>query len=321
MQYREVGETGVRVSVVGIGAWQMGGPDTEDGVGHGWGDVDDDRSVRIIHHGEDLGINLIDTADIYGNGRSEEVIGRALEGRRDRWIVATKGGLVKDPKKRGQYFDGSAKHIREACEGSLTRLRTDVIDFYQLHGMPAEDEAEGTMEELAKLRGEGKIRYYGISTGNADHIRTLEKHGPVEILQIGFNLLHLGEKQALDYCAEKKIGTFIRTPLAWGAAFGRYAREKAPAFEFGDNRHGRSAEQLAEDHQPGLSFSFLWEDSGRTPAQAALRYVLDTPGVTSVIPGIKKMEHLEDDAGAGDAPALTDEEMKRVEEVQAQPTK
>lgn len=320
IEKREIGHTGVRVSIVSIGAWQMGGPDTPEGIGHGWGDVDDDRSIRIIHRAEELGVNLIDTADIYGNGHSEEVIGRALQGRRNRWFVATKGGLMKDPHKRGQYFDGSAKHIREACKASLRRLKTDYIDFYQLHGMPGEEEVEGTMTELAKLREEGKIRFYGISTGSVDHIKKLQAHGSVEIVQIGFNLLHRGEAPALTYCAEQEIGTFIRTPLAWGAAFGLYARQKAPEFEYGDNRYGRSSEQLATEHAPGLKFSFLWEETGRSPAQAALRFVLDTPGVTSVIPGTKKLEHLEENVGAADAAALSIAEFQRVEAAFAQPT-
>ena len=106
MRNREVGNTGVEVSVVGVGGWQMGGPDTPDGIGHGWGDVDDKRSIKIIHRAQELGVNLIDTADIYGKGHSEQVIGDALEGRRDRWIVATKGGLAKDPKKRGSTSTG-----------------------------------------------------------------------------------------------------------------------------------------------------------------------------------------------------------------------
>ena len=313
MRNREVGNTGVEVSVVGIGGWQMGGPDTPDGIGHGWGDVDDKRSIKIIHRAQELGVNLIDTADIYGNGHSEQVIGDALEGRRDRWIVATKGGLAKDPKKRGQYFDGSAKHIREACEDSLRRLRTDYVDFYQLHGMPESLDVENTMAELAKLREEGKIRFFGISTGSVDHIKQLQQHGSVEIVQIGFSLLHRKETEALDYCADQGIGTFIRTPLAQGAAFGHYAVESAPEFEFGDNRHGKTREEIADQHSPGLKFSFLWEGSDRSPAQAALRFVIDRPGVSAVIPGTKKLSHLENNAGAADVESIDDAELRRIE--------
>lgn len=318
MQRRVLGRTGVAVSVVGIGAWQMGGPDTPDGIGCGWGGVDDKVSIRLIHRAEELGVNLIDTADIYGNGHSEAIIGRALAGRRDRWIIATKGGCVKDPDKRGQYLDGSAKHIRRACAASLKRLRTDSVDFYQLHVMPQDHEVAETMAELAKLRREGKIRFYGISAGSPDDIRKLQQSGPVDIGQIGFSLLYRAEEAALRLCAEQNIGALIRTPLAQGAAFGRYAREKAPPFEFGDVRYGRVPEQMADEHKAGLKFSFLWEGTGRTPAQAALRFVLDQPGVTAVIPGTKNIEHLVDNVGAADVPPLSRAELRRVHEGSAE---
>ena len=317
MQMRQLGNTGLKVSVVGIGGWQMGGPDTPDGIGYGWGDVDDDRSVRIIHRAEELGVNLIDTADAYGNGHSEEVVGRALEGRRDRWIIATKGGRIKDPSRRGEYKDYSAAHMRVACEASLRRLRTDYIDLYQLHGNPTEDQIADTMVELAKLQDEGKIRFYGISTDAVEIIQTLQSCGPVHVAQIGYSLLRRVEKPVLDYCAQQGIGTLIRSPLSWGAAFGRYATEKPPVFEWGDLRFGSDPQELSDEHARGLNFSFLWEGTGRTPAQAALRFVLDQPGVTAVIPGTKKMEHLEDNVGAASVAPLTDEELKRVEETLA----
>ncbi len=316
MQTRKLGDTSVEVSIIGIGGWQMGGPDTPDGIGYGWGDVDDERSVKIIHHAQELGVNLIDTADIYGNGHSEAVIGRAMVGRRDRWAIATKGGRVKNPEKRGEYKDYSASHIREACEASLGRLGTDYIDFYQLHGDPADELIEDTMAELAKLREEGKIRFYGISTGKVEGIQNLRASGPVQICQIGYNLLKR-EQAALDYCAEHGIGTLIRLPLAHGAAFGRYATEKPPEFEFGDLRSTRDPDALVEEHAGGLNFSFLWEGTGRTPAQAALRFVVDQPGVTAAIPGTKKMAHLEDNVGAADVAPLTEEELQRVDEVAA----
>ena len=316
MQKRPLGATGVDVSIVGIGGWQMGGPDTPDGIGYGWGDVDDDVSVRVIHRAQELGVNLIDTADIYGNGHSEAVIGRALVGRRDRWVIATKGGRVKDPDRRGEYKDYSAGHIREACEASLGRLRTDYVDFYQLHGDPEDELVADTMAELARLKGEGKVRFYGVSSNKVEGVQRLQSCGPVEIAQVGYNLLKR-EQAVLDYCAEQGIGTLIRLPLGQGAAFGRYAAGKPPEFEFGDLRSTRDPEALVEEHAGGLNFSFLWEGTGRTPAQAALRFVLDQPGVTAVIPGTRKMAHLEDNVGAADVAPLTAEEMKRVEEVAA----
>lgn len=318
MEYRELGSTGINISIVGIGAWQMGGPDGENGVGHGWGDVDDSRSIKIIHSAQEMGVNLIDTADIYGSGHSERIIGEALKGRREKWIVATKGGLVKDPDNRGQYFDASAVNIRNACEASLKRLQIDTIDFYQLHGIPEDDQIPDTMKELSKLRDEGKIRFYGISVGDVGSIKKLQAYGEVDIVQIGFSLLNRNEEAALNYCYEQGIGTLIRTPLSWGAAFGRYAEEKPPTFEFGDNRHKTDPEQIIAEHKKGLHFSFLWENINRSPAQAALRFVLDTKGVTAVIPGTKKLDHLIDNVGTATIQKMSSIEMGKIEDVRAE---
>lgn len=312
MQKRKVGKTDIEVSIVGIGAWQMGGPEGEGSksVGHGWGGVDDEESIRLVHKAEDLDINLIDTADIYGDGHSEIVVGQALKGRRDKWIVATKGGLVSDPEKRGQYGDASAEHIREACEASLQRLQTDHIDFYQLHVPPSEEECAATMEALADLKKAGKIRYYGISADAPEKIILLQKHGPVDIVQLATNLFQ-NISPALAYSDSQGIGTFIRTPLAWGATFGKYAKE-VPKFDKGDMRESANVDELKQKHSRGLEYSFLWEESDRTPAQAALRAVIDKPGVTAVIPGTRKLDHLLDNIGAASVAPLTVQEKARV---------
>ena len=317
MNYRELGSTKVKVSVIGIGGWQIGGPDKSNGVGHGWGNVNDKESTRVIYKAEELGVNLIDTADIYGNGHSERIIGRALKGRREKWIIATKGGLLKTPGKRGQFFNGSAEHIRTACETSLIRLKTNTIDFYQLHGMPNESQIQATMEELSKLKEEGKIRFYGISTGNRESIIKLQKYGPIDIVQIGFSLINSQEESAIDYCYKNKIGTLIRTPLSWGAAFGRYAVNKVPEFEFGDNRHGADINQILKDHKKGLEYAFLWGKNKRTPAQAALRFVLDKKGVTAAIPGTRTIDHLIDNAGAAECQELTKIEKNIIKQIKS----
>lgn len=312
MEQRTIGNTGVSVSVVGVGAWQMGGPEGEGtaSVGHGWGGVDDNESVALIHKAQELGVNLIDTADIYGDGHSEEVVGKALEGRRDKWIIATKGGLVKTPGERGQYLDATARHIRIACEASLKRLKTDCIDFYQLHGFPTGEEIEKTMVELARLRVEGKIRFYGISTDNVDHIIGLQEFGPVDIVQLAttlFDNIH----PALAYCLSQNIGTLIRTPLAWGATFAKYAKEK-PEFEAGDMRAKRDPDEIQKAHQRGLNYAFLSGNTGRSPAQAALRAVIDKPGVSAVIPGTRRVDHLLDNVGAASVSPLSVEEKRLV---------
>ncbi|WOO42758.1 aldo/keto reductase [Rubellicoccus peritrichatus] len=312
MKYKKIGNTGVEVSRVGIGAWQIGGPEGKgaSSVGHGWGNVSDDESIRLIHQAEEIGINLIDTADIYGDGHSESVIGEALQGRRENWIVATKGGLVSKQDEVGQYMDVSAAHIRKACEASLKRLKTEYIDFYQLHGPPEAEGAAETMGELAKLRDEGKIRFYGVSANSVKHIIIMQEHGPVDIIQLDANIFR-EEVSALYYALRQNIGTLVKSPLAWGATFGKYATQR-PEFAEGDMRVRQNAADIQEHHAKGLRFSFLWEDTGRSPAQAVLRAVLDKPGVTAVIPGCRTVKHLIDNAGAADAPELSAVELRKV---------
>jgi len=317
MEYREVGSTGIKVSVIGIGTFQMGGLDTENGLGCGWGGTSDEVSVRVLHRAEELGVNLVDTADIYGNGHSEEVVGHALRGRRDNWVIATKVGFIKDPNQRGRLMDFSCKHVRHACEASLQRLQTDCIDFYQLHGMPPEHQVSESVNELIKLQREGKIRFWGVSTALPQYIQILEGIGNVNIVQVGFSLVDRAEEPVLDYCAQKGIGMLVRTPLSRGAAFGNYAMEQAPPFDFGDNRHDLSADQIADQHMRGLHFRFLWEGAERSPAQAALRFVLDRPGVSAVIPGIRKIEHLDDNVGAAAVAPLSKREIQRCAEILA----
>lgn len=318
MQTRPLGSTGLTVSVVGVGGWQIGGPDRLDatGVGHGWGDVDDERSVRLLHRAEELGVNLVDTADVYGNGHSENVIGRALRGRRHRWVIATKGGLVKTPGVRGQHVDTSPGALRAACQASLRRLQTDYVDVWQLHAPPAPDQIEAVAEQLLSLQQAGAIRAIGISTGSVADVQALAAVLPVGVVQVGFNLVHRGERPVLEHCAAGGIGTLVRSPLMWGAAFGRYA-DGAPRFQAGDLRAG-TEEAVTASHAFGRRFSFLWgEATGRSPAQAALRYVLDQRGVTAAIPGMRTLEQLEDDAAAGEIPTLSKGELAGVEAVLA----
>ena len=312
-----MGTTGVEVSVVGIGGWQMGGADPPDGLGHGWGDVDDDHSVRIIHREEELGVNLMNTSDTYGlGGHSERVIGRALRGRRDRWVVCTKVGHIKTPGRAGITRDFSAPQVRKGIDASLERLQTGYIDFYQLHGDPEDHQMADTLAELQRLQEAGKIRFYGISTGNLQKLQLMEEAGGFHVAQIGFSLLNRAEEAAIDWCHQRDIAVLIRSPLAWGAAFSRYSRATLPEFEAGDLRRRRDREKMLAQHEEGRRFSFLWEGAGRSPAQAALRFVLDKPGVTAAIPGTRRIEHLEDNVRAAAAPPLTAEEIAAVHRVE-----
>ena len=303
MEYRTLGKTGLEVSPVGVGCAQMGGVVG----GNGWTGTTDEESTAILHRAESLGINLLDTAEVYGLGHSEEVMGRALKGRRHRFVIATKASpLTDDPDE-----DKARQRIVEACEGSLRRLQTDYIDIYQLHAIPHEDTMPAVMDTLAQLKQEGKVRWLGVSTNDAEAIRKLLKLGDLATLQVGYNLLDRSGEETLQLARAENLGTLIRSPLALGALSGKHFNT-VPQLEAEDLRRGNWTPEKAVPALRKLpELLFLTEGDRRTMVQAALRFVLDTEGVTSVIPGAKSRRQLEDSAAVMDVPPLTVEERSR----------
>ena len=165
---RKLGRTGIEVGAMGLGCWAIGGQLTAQGMPLGWGNVDDEESIRALNRGLDLGINFLDTADVYGAGHSEKLIAKAIKGKRDKLVIATKFGMVFDSEKRESSFEGntSPEYINDSLEASLSRLQTDYIDLYQLHigDLPVED-ALAVRNSLEELVEQGKIRGYGWSPG------------------------------------------------------------------------------------------------------------------------------------------------------------
>ena len=303
MEYRILGKTGLKVSTVGVGCWQMGGL-----VGDsGWTGTTDGESIATIHRAEDLGVNLLDTAEGYGQGHSEEVIGRALKDRRDRYVLATKVRPRTDDPDEGK----ARQRILEACDGSLQRLQTDHIDLYQLHAIPHEQTMPVVMDTLAKLKQEGKIRWFGISTNDTDAVEKLLALGELATIQVGYNLLSRSGEAALRLAASENLGTLIRVPLASGALSGRYFNTR-PQLDVKDRRRQRfTSDPAITTFQRLGELLFLTEGSQRTMVQAALRFILDTEGVTSVIPGAKSRTQLEENAGAAEVLPLTAQERLR----------
>lgn len=250
-------------------------------------------------------MNLLDTAEGYGQGHSEEVIGRALEGgRRDRYVIATKVRPVTDDPDE----EKARRRIVEACEGSLRRMKTDVIDVYQLHAIPQEATMLVVMDTLAELKKEGKIRWFGISTDDADAIRKLCDLGDLATVQARFNIRDRGGAAALKLAEEENLGSLIRGPLDSGALSGKYFNTR-PELDSKDRRLDRfTSDRAVRTFEKLSELSFLTESGDRTMVQAALRFVLDTPGVTAVIPGAKSRAQLEDNAGAMAVPPLTAED-------------
>lgn len=304
MEYRILGKTGLKVSAVGLGCWQMAGTA---GGGKGWTGTSDKESIAVIHHADEIGVNLLDTSASYGGGHSEEVMGKALIGRRHKFIIATKARPVTDDPDE----EKARRRIIEICEGSLKRLQTDYIDVLQLHAIPHEDTMPAVMDTLESLVKQGKVRWCGISTNDTWVIRKLLSLGNLAVIQVGYNMINRGGETALKLAIEEDLGTLIRVPLASGALSGKYFNV-TPKLADADLRQSRFTTERAISALRRLSeLLFLTEGGKRTMVQAALRFVLDTEGVTSVIPGAKNRAQLDENAGAMDVPPLTPEERAR----------
>lgn len=314
MRYREFGDTGLRVSEIGIGAFPISGMQQRpDGSSFGWSGTDDRESIALIHCAETLGINVIDTAEGYGAGHSETLTGMALQGRREKWLVATKVQPNEGLDRERPDTTTARRRIEEACEASLRRLQMETIDLYQLHAIPHGWASQTVMETLARLKAQGKVRFYGISTNNQAAIERLRQFGPVEVLQVGYNLLERSAEALLLWAREQRIGTLIRVPLAKGMLSGKYAGKSAadalPANDLRYERFQRPETQDALNKLPQLAF--LTEGTGRTMPQAALRFVLENPGVSCVIAGAKTQQQVEENGAACDAPPIEGEELER----------
>lgn len=320
MNYRRFGATDLRVSEVGIGAFPMAGMwSSPEGDRIGWSGTSDDESIALIHHAESLGVNLIDTAEGYGSGHSEEIIGRALAGRRDRWVIATKvspnQGLEPDRPDRS----AAARRIKEAAEASLRRLQTDVIDLYQLHAIPLDWAFEPQVRALENLKQAGKIRHWGISIDDQDAVEKLRALGSVEVLQIRYNIAQQESDGLLHFARQTDTGTLIRVPLAKGLLTGTYFDSvDLPSDDLRYERFRQPEIEAAMRELPRLRA--LAGDTGRTQTQAAIRFCLDHPGVTCVIAGAKTRAQIEDNAGASDVAPFTDDERALVNDIVARIT-
>jgi aryl-alcohol dehydrogenase-like predicted oxidoreductase len=312
MKTRTLGITKLQISEIGLGAFPISGMwRRQDGSEFGWTGTDDRESIALIHRAEELGINLIDTAEGYGDGHSEILTGNALRGRRERWVVATKVQPNQGIDESSHDENAVRRRIIEACEGSLKRLQMETIDVYQLHAIPYEWAMPAVMETLARLKSDGKVGWYGISTNNRDAIDKLRAFGPLHVLQIGYNLLERSADPLLHWAQAEDIGTLIRVPLAKGMLSGKYSGVGAASLPPDDLRYERFNRPETVDglgKLPQLSFLATPE---RSLVQASLRFVLDHPGVTSVIAGAKNRRQIEENAAAADLPSLTEAELAR----------
>lgn len=316
MHYRTLGKTGLKVSEVGFGAFAIGGKGYLGKTAIGWHGVDDESSIAALETAFDCGINFYDTADVYGNGHSEEIIGRVFQNRRSKVIIASKGGnrTVDGEWKK----DFSPEWITEAVEQSLKRLRTDYIDVYQLHSPGTSGQFKESLdcfETLDKLKEQGKIRFYGVSIGPVEHGIEIINYGKGEVLQVLYNILKRGcENELLPLAEKNDIGIIARVPLASGFLTGKYTVNAA--FPPEDHRsHRMTPELLKTTIEKVDKLSFLTKDKNKTLAQAAIQFVLSSHEISVVIPGAKNPSQVKENALASDGKLLSEDEIEKIHEI------
>ncbi len=296
MKYRILGKTGLKVSVVGVGTWQFGGE---------WGKAFEQQEVNaMFERARERGINLIDTAECYGDHTSEAFVGKAVASRRDQWIIATKfGHKFNDAFERDHQF--GPNEVCQQLEDSLKALGTDYVDLYQFHS--GNDEAfdtPGLWETLNKLKDQGKVRHLGISIGSNDNIYQTDKASEVgaEAIQVVYNRLdRKPEDRVFDSCIRQNLGVLARVPLASGYLSGKYSPADAAKFGQDDVRGRWHGEQRArESLEQAQQIKQEEVPDGVPMAQWALAWCLIHPAVTCVIPGCKNVQQVESNAAAAD---------------------
>ena len=310
MNFRELGKTGIKVSEIGFGAWGIGGPSKN---APGYGEVDDNESIKALKYAYDNRINFFDTADLYGDGHSERIIAEALGRLRDKIIIASKGGTLPHT---GLYMpqDFSARHLTKALDQSLRRLKTDYIDLYQLHSPKIEDiEKNECIETLKRFKKTGKISEFGVSVRSPLDAKYLIENYDVPFVQVNLNLIdqRLITDGVMKAAEEKKTGLIIRTPLVFGFLTG--SLEKKTKFKENDHRSNYTKEQLTMWSNASKLFPFLLKD--KTGAQAALRYCLDFEAVTTVIPGMINVNEVKENLVASDLNPFSSEKHKLIMEI------
>jgi aryl-alcohol dehydrogenase-like predicted oxidoreductase len=312
MHLRKLGRSGIEVSGLGLGCWAIGGPFWKKGQPVGWGQVNDEESLRAI----DLGIIFFDTAAVYGCGHSEKVLGKALSSQRERVVIATKFGQAFDEETRQvKGYATSQQNVRDDCEASLKRLNTEYIDLFQLHVKDLDlDSALKVRDTLEDLVQEKKIRFYGWSTDDPERSRLFAQGPHCTAIQQQLNIFD-GNVQTLEICEQFNLASVNRGPLNMGLLTGKFGRDtEIPA---DDVRSRRPAFQ--EDRSRRLVIldkvrNVLTQD-GRTLAQGALAWIWARSPNTIPIPGFKTIAQIEENIGALKFGPLPEKQMRQVTEI------
>lgn len=312
MDRKKLGSSDLEIAPIGLGTWAIGGGDNP----YGWGPQDDSDSVKAIQRAIDLGINWIDTAPGYGDGHSEEVVGKAIASRRDEVIIATKCGILWKEDGSDIYVNLKADSIRLEVEASLHRLNVEVIDLYQIHWPGDGSEIEEGWSAIADLVAAGKVRYGGVSNFSVDQMKQIQPIMPITSLQPPYSMLERDvEQELLPFCGKEKIGVIVYSPMQAGLLTGKFTKQRVESLPEDDWRMNSPHFQ-----EPGLSANLelvdglreIAEGAGKTVAQLAIAWTLRRSEVTGAIVGARHPDQIEETVQAVDW-KLSEGEIEEIE--------
>jgi len=312
MKTRQLGNTDLHLTEVGFGAWAVGGP-----WKYGWGEQDDKESIATIRRALDLGVNWIDTAHVYGFGRSERVVGEAIKGRRDGVIVATKCGLLNDGA-NGAKGVLKRESVREEIDGSLKRLGIDRIDLYQIHWPDPEPDIEEAWEEIQRAIAAGKIRHAGVSNFNVPQMQRVAAIAPIASLQPPYSMLRRGIEEAIiPHCGANRIGIVAYSPMVSGLLTGKVTKAWVDALAADDWRKAFNSEFKSPNLEANIALVEetlrpIGDAHGVSPACVAIAWVLRDARVTSAIVGARRPDQVDGVVKAAGL-VLSDDELERIE--------